>query len=252
MEKIGIIIQARTGSERLPKKVIKKIAGKTVLELIIERIKNVKKIQRIILATTSKKEDDILEEIAKDCGIDVFRGSEEDVLDRFYQAAKLYGLDHIVRITGDCPLIDFNIVGDTVEFYLKGNFDYVGNSHPPTFPDGMDVEVIGFKSLEKIWKNAADPSDREHVTSYVFRDKNNFNSGNLESEEDFYDLRLTLDEEKDLTLIKEIYKKLYKKNPKFGLKDITELLVENPELIKINQEINSKPISRWQKDQKSL
>ena len=242
MEKvIGIIIQARMGSMRLPGKVIKKIEGKTVLEHVIERLKRVKG-TTIILATTDKKEDDILEKIAKKNGVSVFRGSENDVLDRFYQAAKLFKLDYIVRITSDCPLVDPVIVGKVIDFYFKNNFDHVGVD--ATFPDGIDAEVFSFVALEKAWKEATSEEDREHVTPYIWKNHKIFKTGNFSSKENLHDLRLTLDEKEDFVLIIEIYKELYKKNPKFGLKEVLGLFSRRPELIKINQKITSIPISR--------
>lgn len=249
---IGIIIQARMGSSRLPGKVIKRIEGKTALEHIIERLKRIKGNKKIILATTDKKEDDILEIIGKKNGAFVFRGSEKDVLDRFYQASKILGLRHIVRITADCPLIDPNIVEKTVDFYFDNKFDYVGNSHPPTFPDGMDAEIFSFETLEKCWENAKTREEREHVTLYILKNIQNFKIGNYSDKEDFSDLRLTLDEKEDLTLIAKIYKELYKNNPNFGLKEIIELFDKKPELLKINEKINPNSISRWQKNQKKI
>ena len=250
---IGIIIQARTGSSRLPKKVIKKIEGKTVLEHVILRTKIVENCDKVILATTDKKEDDILEKIGKECQISVFRGSENDVLDRFYQTAKLFKINHIVRITADCPLIDPKIVKEVIKFYFKNNFDYVGNAHPPTFPDGMDVEVFSFNALEKSWKEALSEEDRgECVTPYILKNIKIFKIGNFFSKKDLYDLRLTLDEKDDLILIKEIYKELYRKDPKFGLNEILKLFLKRPELLKINHKITSRPISRWKRGQTKL
>ena len=250
MEKtIGIIIQARIGSTRLPEKVIRKIEGKTVLEHVIERAKRIKDVGKIILATTAKKEDDILEKIAMDCGMFVFRGSENDVLDRFYQTAKKFGIDHIIRITADCPVIDSNIVDKVVNYYFEGGFDYVGNSHPPTFPDGMDIEIFNFGTLKRAWKNAVSNEDREHVTSYIYKNPNEFKTGNFSSDKNYSDIRLTLDEKEDLELIKKIYGNLYKSNPQFGLEDIVNVFSAKPKLIEINSKIKSHPISRWRENQ---
>lgn len=251
-KKIGIIIQARIGSTRLPGKVVKKIEGKTVLEYVIERLKRVKNAKKIIVATTDNKADNALERIAQKCGVYVYRGSENNVLNRFYKAANFFEVDSIVRITADCPLIDPKIVDDTIKLYSKNNFDYVSNTHPPTFPDGMDVEVFSFKTLDKIREGAKTSEEKEHVTLYIFKNKERFKIGNLLSKNDYYDLRLTLDHKQDLTLIKEIYKNLYKKNENFGLKEIVKLFKEKPELLKINEKINSHPTSRWQKNQKKI
>jgi spore coat polysaccharide biosynthesis protein SpsF len=235
---LGIIIQARTGSTRLPQKVIKKIVNKTVLEHVIERAKRVKNIDEIILATTKKKEDDKLEKIAKRLGVSIFRGSKNDVLDRYYQVAKLFKISSIIRITADCPLLDPRVAEEVINFYSQGNCDYVSNTHPPTFPNGMDIEIFNFKSLKKSWQEAKLKSEREHVTPYIYKNPNLFKIGNIAyGNNDFSYLRLTLDEKEDLFLIREIYKELYDKNPFFGLEDILELFKRKPELIKINQHI---------------
>ncbi|MGA2418075.1 MAG: glycosyltransferase family protein [Candidatus Staskawiczbacteria bacterium] len=233
---IGIIIQARMGSTRLPGKVIRKIEGKTVLGHVIERLKRIEGV-KIILATTVKKEDDVLEKIAKNCKIPVFRGLEDDVLDRYYQAAKSFGIDPIVRITADCPVLDTKVAEKVIDFYLINNFDYVSNIHPVSYPDGLDVEVFSFKVLEKSWKKAKLKSEREHVTSYILKNPRIFKTGNVANNKDYSSFRLTLDEKEDLILIRKIYKELYDKNPFFGMEEILGLFEKKPELVKINQHI---------------
>lgn len=234
---IGALIQARTSSSRLPRKVLKVIEGKTVLEHVIFRVKKVKNINKVILATSDRKEDDVLENIARKSGVDFFRGSLDNVLDRFYQAAKKFKIDSIVRITADCPLLDSKVAKEVVDFYLKNDYDYVSNANPPTFPDGLDTEIFSFKSLERAWKNAQLPSEKEHVTPWIYKNPDKFKLGNLFSDKDLSRLRLTLDEEKDFILINEIYKELYHKNQNFGLKEILQLFEKKPELVEINQSI---------------
>ena len=234
----GAIIQARINSTRLPKKVVEKIGEKTVLEHVIDRVKRIKNCDKVILATTQKKEDDLLERIAKKLDIHIFRGSEEDVLDRYYQAARLFKIDPIVRITADCPFLDHKIAEKVIDSYLKGDYDYVSNVFPPTFPDGLDVEVFSFKTLEKNWQEAKLLSEREHITSYIIKHPKMFKIGNVVSNKDFNYLRFTVDEKDDLTLIRKVYKELCNQNPFFGLKEIIELFERKPELIKINQHIN--------------
>lgn len=251
-KKLGIIIQARMGSTRLPGKALKQIEDKTVLEHVIERLSPLNKDKKIIVATTCKRADDAIEKTSKKCNALVFRGSENNVLDRFYKAAKVFDVDPIVRITADCPLMDSEVVEKTIKFYFKNNFDYVSNSHPPTYPDGMDVEVFSFRTLEKIWKSAKKTEDKGHVTLYIFRNLSKFKTGNLPGKDSYYDLRLSLDEPADLVLIKKIYKNLYKKNKRFGLKEIVRLLKQKPELLLINKKVNPHSISRWQKNQKKL
>lgn len=234
---IGIIIQARTGSKRLPNKVIKKIEKRTVLEHVIERVKKVENCSNVILATTDKKEDNILEKIAKKMDIAVFRGSENDVLDRYYKTAKLFNIDPIVRITADCPLIDPKIIEKVIKFYIQGDYDYVSNVHPVSYPDGQDVEVFSFKALKKAWKEAKSDFDREHVVDYIVKNHQVFKMGNVANNKDISSIRLTSDEKEDMILIKKIYKELYDKNHFFGLEEILQLFEKKPELIKINQHI---------------
>ena len=232
---IGVIIQARIGSIRLPKKVIKKIEGKTVLEHVVNRVRGIKNSYKIVIATTDKKEDNVLERIAQKLKVAVFRGSKNDVLDRFYQAAKLFKIDPIVRITADCPLLDPQVAEKVIALYAKGDCDYVSNVHPPTFPDGMDVEVFSFQLLEKSWQEAKLPFEREHVTSYIVKNPKIFRLKNVVYDKDFSNLRLTLDEKEDLILIRKIYKELFSQNTFFGLDDIIKLLKNKPELMKINE-----------------
>jgi len=235
---LGIIIQARVGSTRLPAKVLKLILGKTAIERQIERVKRIKTKGKIILAIPENKQDDILEKIGKKAGVLVFRGSENDVLDRFYQAAKKFHLKHIVRLTGDCPLIDWQVCQRLINFYLKNHFDYVSNVRPPTFPDGLDVEVFSFQALEKCWQNAKLKSQREHVTLYIGQNINLFKVANIVRKgKDLSALRFTLDEPRDLIFIRKIYRALYKKKKFFVLDDILKLLKEKPQWLKINQNI---------------
>lgn len=256
---IGAIIQARTDSARLPKKVLEKIEGKTVLEHVILRTKRIRNCRKVILATTNKKRDDILEKIGKRLNVLVFRGSEDNVLDRYYQVARLFKIDPIVRITSDCPLLDSEVAEKVIDFYLRGHYDYVSNVHPPTFPDGLDVEVFSFEALKKSWQGAKTPHEKEHIVPYMLATNPQlFKRGNVASDKDFSYLRITLDEKDDLTLIRRIYKELYAQNPFFGLEDILALFETKPELIKINQHLMhwtikiKKGIDLWNKAKKLI
>lgn len=167
---ITAIIQARMGSTRFPGKVLKEILGKSILWHLISRIEKAKLINEIVIATTKNEIDRPILKFAEENGIKSYAGSEEDVLDRYYQAAKKFSADPIVRITADCPLMDPEVIDSVVQFYLDNKYDYVANTlEPITFPDGMDVEVFSFKNLEKIWKEAILPSQREHVTFYFWK-----------------------------------------------------------------------------------
>lgn len=234
----GVIIQARVGSKRFPKKILKSIYGKTLIEHEILRIKKSKLVKKIILATTDRQEDDILEKIANKLSVIFFRGSVENVLERYYQAAKKFKIETIVRITGDCPLIDAKVIDCVISFYRKQSADYVSNVDPPTFPDGMDVEVFSFTALKKAHKSAKLPSDREHVTSYIRNHKDIFSVLNLKARDNFSNLRLTLDYPSDLVTIRNIYKKLYKKDPYFSNDDVISLFLKSPQLFKRNKNIS--------------
>lgn len=231
------IIQARVGSTRLSGKVLKKIEGKTVLEHVIDRVKAAKNIDDIVVATTVKKEDLKIVKLCANLGISIFCGSEDDVLDRYYQSARLFKADHIVRITSDCPLIDFKIIDDITDLYFKEKIDYVSNTMPETFPDGEDVEVFGFKALKIAWKKAKMSSEREHVTPYLKNNPKIFRTVNFRCKIDLADKRWTIDEPEDFEFIKIIYKNLYPKDPLFGMDKILYFLIKHPEVEKINKNI---------------
>ena len=233
---IGCIIQARMGSTRLPGKVMMKLDEKnTVLDNVINQLSFCKLIDKKIIATTNLKQDDVIEKQSKNLGIEYFRGESLDVLDRYYQCAKKFGIGHIVRITSDCPLIDPEIVDRVIKKYLTEEYDYVSNTLVRTFPIGTDIEIFSFSLLEKSWKNASLNSDREHVTSYIRNKKISCKLGNLENKEKLDHLRLTLDKIDDLKLIRKIIEKI-KKSP-ILLNDILDLELNHPELFKINSHI---------------
>jgi spore coat polysaccharide biosynthesis protein SpsF (cytidylyltransferase family) len=161
------IVQARMGSSRLPGKVLKEVNGKPLIEILLYRLSRSKKIDKIILATADKSENDLLVETVEKLGFDVFRGNEDDVLDRYYQAAKRYNPKSVVRITGDCPLIDSKIADAVIEKFQQSNVDYGCNTMPRTFPDGLDLSIFSFNSLKVAWDQATRKYDREHVTPFL-------------------------------------------------------------------------------------
>jgi len=231
------IIQARISSTRLPGKVLKKIEGKTILEHVINRVRAAKKLDEVIVATTVKKKDLEIVKLCANLGVSVFCGSEDDVLDRYYQTARLFKAEHIVRITSDCPLIDPMVIDKVIELYFKKNADYATNGMPETFPDGLDTEVFSFKTLKRAWENAKLSSEREHVTPYIRNNPNIFKIVNLKCNVDLKDKRWTIDEPEDFSFVKIIYKNLYPKDSLFGMETILNYLRENPEIEKINKEI---------------
>ena len=230
------IVQARMGSNRLPGKVMKDILGKPMLWYLINRLQHSQLIEKIVIAVPDKESDKVLVEFAEEIGIDSFAGSEEDVLDRYYGAAKKYNAETIVRITGDCPLIDPDLVDLVVDHYLKNKdkIDFVHNGL--SYPDGIvETEVFSFNVLEEAWKRAKFVSEREHVTAYIWKNNYIFRIDTLEHIEDLSHLRLVVDDARDFALVDEIFKHLYKKDKIFHLNDILDFLYKNPHLLELNK-----------------
>ena len=233
---IGCIIQARMGSSRLPgKALMKSDSGKPLLYYVINQLRYCSKVKNLVIATTTNQEDDEIEKFANNNSINVFRGKEKDVLDRYFQCAKKYSFSTIVRITADCPLIDPQIVDKVIEQFFSENYDFATNTLTRTFPIGTDVEVFSFSALNKAWENAQLPSEREHVTPY-FHNKENFKIINVENDKNISNLRLTVDRIEDFELIKQILNNI-SINP-IHLEDVLELFSRKPELIEINKHIN--------------
>jgi len=204
--KIIAITQARTGSTRFPNKIMNKIDDETLLSIHINRIKKSKKINSIIIATTNKKQDDIIELVSDKLNVSCYRGDEEDVLDRFFQAAKPHNPDFVVRLTSDCPLIDPSLIDMIIDDTIISNVDYCSNTLIESYPDGQDVEVFSFKSLRNAWEESVLRSDREHVTPYM---KRNFKVLNVHSNNmKFNKVRMTVDEPSDFVVIKRLVDKL--------------------------------------------
>jgi len=235
MKKILGIIQARMGSTRLPGKMMKIIEGKPLIWHVVNRVKEANTINQIVIATTEKKDDEILLKKAEEYGIEGFVGSENDVLDRFFKSAKKYNGDIIVRLTGDCPLLDPRVIDKVIKIYLDNEYDYVSNVLKPTYPDGLDVEVFSFNTLVKVWKEAELTSDREHVTTYIRNTcPDKFKTKNVENDKDLSNLRWTVDQEEDLKFVRKIYSNLSDKKFPFYMEDVLRLLNKNPELKEIN------------------
>ena len=201
-----LITQARTGSTRLPGKILMEVQEKSLLEIHVERLKKCNNVSEIIVATTTNIEDELIYNKSIELGVNSSRGSESDVLDRFYQSVKEENADWIVRVTSDCPLIDPKLVDDVIAFAITNNKDYVTNTLIENFPDGQDVEVFKFTALKKAWENAILNSEREHVAPYI-RKNSDFNGGNLftslnyDCQSDFSKIRMTVDEIRDFELI---------------------------------------------------
>ena len=230
--KVIAITQARIGSTRFPGKIMSTIKSRSLLSIHIERIKKSKKIDLVIIATTDKKDDDIIEYESNKLNVSCFRGEEEDVLDRFYRAAKPYEPTYVVRLTSDCPLIDYRLIDKVIDAALSSDVDYCSNTLIESYPDGQDVEVFSFRSLEKAWKEAVLMSDREHVTPYMKRNLKvlNIHSTNMM----FNKVRMTVDEPEDFMVIQRLVDKL-------GLdekwEEYTELYLNDKTISEINNSI---------------
>ncbi|MEC2159777.1 glycosyltransferase family protein [Virgibacillus halodenitrificans] len=242
--KIAAIIQARMGSTRLSGKVMKDIKGRTVLSHVIERVKQSNLIDEIIIATTVQERDNVIENEAFKCGAKVYRGSEEDVLSRYYLAAKENNIDIIVRITSDCPVIDSNVIDEIINFYLEEKYDIVTNAGSDlsqrTFPRGLDTEVFSFEVLEAAFINGREKYQREHVTPYIYENSNKIHY--FKNDVDFSMYRWTLDTEEDFKLISEVYNRLYMGKHDFYLHDIIEIFKQEPKLFTFNAHIEQKKI----------
>lgn len=237
--KIGAILQARTSSTRLPQKVLKELpfrSGITVLQQIIRRLKKSQRIDEIVVATTEEKSDDAIVRVVQKEGVKYFRGSVTDVLGRYYLAAKENNLDTVVRITGDCPCIDPEIVDLVVEKHLEGKGDFTSNVLKRSYPDGLDVEIFSFRVLEEMYKKATRPDEREHVTVYMYRHPGNFKIINVKADQKFHapERRITLDTPQDYALLCAIYDALYPVDECFSTHAIVKLFEEKPWLEWIN------------------
>jgi len=253
--KKGIIIQARTSSTRLPKKVLLKLpfgSKYTVLDQVINRCKLSKIADDVIIATTTEKEDDVIVKIAKKNNVKFFRGSKEDVLSRYYYAAKENKLDIVIRITSDCPFVDYRILDETINLILKYKLDYASNTLKRTFPHGLDAEAFTFYALEEAHKNAKLKPEREHVTPYIYKKNNKFNAKNYYAPKGFKrpDIRITLDTIEDYTLICSVYDYLWKEEKYFGLKEIIELFNRKSWLLEINKKILQKKVFKNLEEEK--
>ena len=236
--RVMAIVQARLGSTRLPGKALLEIAGRPMLAHVLARAAAVPGVDQVVLATTASREDDALVELARAAGFACVRGSVEDVLDRFRSALGEHpGPAAVVRVTGDCPLLDPAVSGLVLGEYLRraGEVDYVSNVHPPTYPDGLDTEVFSPAALEAAWREARLGSDREHVTPYLWRRPERFRLANVARAEDLSALRWTVDDARDLDLVRAVYRALSPDGSRiFGMSEVLALLGARPELAALN------------------
>jgi len=246
--KIVAIVQARTSSTRLPEKVLKKINGKPMIELLLARLSKSKELDQIVVATSNNYKDKRLHYFVESLGYKCFRGSEKDVLKRFYDTSKIVNADIIVRITGDCPIIDPDIVDKCIIGFKKSKVDYYSNTYPRTYPDGLDVAVISISAIERANNEAKSKYDREHVTSYIINSKN-FQKSSIRNKKDLSNLRWTVDYKEDLNIITKIFKH-FAPNINFNWKDILKLQKLKPDLFLDNKKISNKEIVKLRTGQK--
>jgi spore coat polysaccharide biosynthesis protein SpsF (cytidylyltransferase family) len=228
------ILQARFSSTRLPGKVLKEILGIPMLQLQLERLQRVKRIDLLVVATSNDSSDDPIEDLCKNLNIACFRGSLNHVLDRYYHAAVQYKAKHIVRLTGDCPLTDPDLIDQVIQYYLDESYDYASNTIEPTFPDGLDVEIFRFSALADAWKEASLASEHEHVSSFIYKSPDRYRIGSYKGKHNLSNLRWTVDEPEDFDFVRKVYKAAYPKNSRFTTDDILDLINRQPDLKKIN------------------
>ena len=242
--KVVCTIEARMRSTRLPGKVLAPILGKPSLELMIERLRRAKRVDAIVIATTDNPADQPIEDLARRLGVGFFRGSEEDVMDRVLKAAWQAEADVIVETTGDCPVIDPEVIDRVIETFMTNNLDYCSNVIERTYPRGMDVEVFWYRHLEETAQATTDPTDREHVSTFFYKHADRYRRLNVAGSlpPDAVELRLTVDTPQDLDLITRIYEALYPGKTDFSLQDILDLVRRRPELKDINRDIKHKSV----------
>lgn len=238
--KTVIVVQARMTSTRLPGKVLLPLAGQPMLTRLIERLRRVKRADAVVVATTINATDDPIAALCEQLGVPCHRGSELDVLSRYADAARLNDADVVVRITSDCPLIDPALVDRLIAAYLEGGCDYVSNMLPPTWPYGMAVEVFSATALREAHAEAAQASEREHVTPFIYWHPERYRLRNVESPTDLSAQRWTVDTAEDYELVRRLFETLHPTQPHFGLADVLTTMDAHPDWMRINQHIEQK------------
>jgi spore coat polysaccharide biosynthesis protein SpsF len=237
------IIQARMGSNRLPGKVLKPILGRPMLWHIVRRVRAAPSISEVIVAVPNDPANEVLCQFCTDNKIACFAGSETDVLDRYYRAAQQFEADPVLRVTADCPMADPQLIERLIQNYKSGGYDHIGVAAGAgaerlgngRFPDGLDAECFGFSALDRAWHEATDPRDREHVTRYIWNNKEMFRCGALTADLVYPKLRLTVDHPEDFELVTKIYESLYREGRPFVLSDVMKFLEKNPGLVDLNR-----------------
>jgi spore coat polysaccharide biosynthesis protein SpsF len=239
--KVVAIIQARMGSTRLPGKVLKDLEGETVLARVVQRVRRARLIDDVLIATTNQAADDAIVEECERCSIAVFRGDEDDVLDRYYRGALVCRAGIVVRITSDCPLIDPEITDKTIAAFLDARPDYASNALVRTYPRGLDTEVMTVEALERAWRGATEPYQRTHVTPYIYQNHDAFTVLPVTGDADYSSHRWTLDTPEDLAFIRAIYARVEDRR-NFGWRDVLGILDREPELAEMNRMVLQKAV----------
>lgn len=236
------IVQARMSSSRLPGKVLKPLAGAPSLARQLERIERARKIDHVMVATSRNREDDVIAGLCRDLATECFRGSLENVLERYYQAAKRHQPDHVVRLTADCPMTDWRLIDDMIDDHCRHGNDYSGIGMPRSYPKGLDAEIMTFAALEAAWRDSNTPYQREHVTPFLYQHKDRFRMSGISQARDWSKLRWTLDTPADYAMIAAVYEALYPSNPAFNREEIMAFLLDHPQVRELNADDEAKAL----------
>ena len=247
---IAGIVAARMESTRLPGKSLFEICNKTILQIMVDRMNHSKKLDKIIIATSVNKKDNLIENFCTENNIECYRGSEENLVSRYKQISDLTGADIIAKFGADCPLIDPIVIDEVVDFYLSNDYDYVSNYGPPpkTYPEGSTLDVYSAKILNEAFNEAVKPSELEHISPFICSRPERYKLHRIDYKEDISNYRFSLDYQEDFVVIRSIFEALYSKNPYFTLEDIISWLDSNPETFKINSHIHFDLDNYYKKD----
>lgn len=238
--RVVAIVQARMGSTRLPGKVLRELAGETMLARVVRRLRGAKLIDEVLIATTDRPNDDSIVEECRKCSVAVFRGDQDDVLDRYFKAAKYTNAEIVVRITSDCPLIDSEIVDKTIQAFMDQSPDYASNTIVRTYPRGLDTEVISMHALRRAWQEARRPYEREHVTPFIIEHPEEFVLLPVAGDQDYSAHRWTVDTPEDFEFVQAIYNRLQGKE--FSWHDVLDVLAREPRLLALNRAVVQKSV----------
>lgn len=241
-ERVVAIVQARMGSTRLPGKVLLPIAGKSMLERVVARLRRARLLEAILVATTRAPADEAVAGAARRLGVPAFRGAEDDVLDRYHEAARTLGARVIVRITADCPLIDAGIVDQVVGVFLDERPDYASNTLVRTYPTGLDTEVFSAEALHAAWREARAPYQRAHVTPFLYEHPERFRLRSVADSADRSGMRWTVDTAEDLSFVREVYSRFAGRDD-FSWSEVAGLLEREPALADVNRHVRQKPLT---------